>query len=297
MAQPGIAAHLILGSREEPFLEPLLLSLSNAVGMVIVDDNASGDSPHAATLSRSVFAQSKRLIVKRSAFVDFATARNRCLNLHATHDAGGWIAFVDADEVHGDAVRRIASRLDRVPPNIDFVDGFTWHFFQSFDYYSSIERRMMFFRYSPDLLWQGSVHEKLSGLKGARLALPYVYPHYGHTLCVRRHAEKGRQYSSLGAPGAVLDEQLLESIDPRVYFLTDYPRLLRFRSDHPSVVLPTIARLQELYASSYALTRRMVVEGQTLCRKAINEVRRLNYEQRWRSRALVPLARALTAPD
>lgn len=296
MARPRIAAHLIVGSREEPFLEPLLLSLSRAVDTVIVDDNAAGESPHSNSLSRSIFSRSKRLIVERTTFLDFATARNRCLRSHAKHDAGDWIAFVDADEVHAETVERIASRLDCVPQNIDFVDGFTWHFFQSFDYYSSIERRMMFFRYSPELHWFGNVHEKLSGLKGGRLALPYVYPHYGHTLCARRHAEKGRQYSSLGAPGAVLDAQRLEDIDPLEYFRTDYPKLMRFRGDHPCVVLPTIAHLRELYAGSYALTHRMV-EVQSPYRRLVNQMRRLNYEQRWRSRALVPAARGLTAPD
>jgi len=297
VARPSIAAHLILGSREEPFLEALLSSISRAVDTVIVDDNASGESPHADTLSRSVFARTNRLILERSTFVDFATARNRCLRLHAAHDAGNWVAFIDADEIHGDLIRRIASRLQRIPANIDFVDGFTWHFFQSFDYYTSIERRMVFFRYSPDLAWHGGVHEKLHGLRGARLALPYVYPHYGHTLSARRHAEKGRQYSGLGAAGAVVSEEMLESVDPRDYFRTDYPLLLRFYGRHPSAALPTIARLRQRYAADYALTRRMVSEAQTPSRKVINAVRRLNYEQRWRSRALVPLARIMTGPN
>jgi glycosyltransferase involved in cell wall biosynthesis len=296
VAQPRIAAHLILGSREEPFLEPLLQSLSGAVDTLIVDDNGPGDSPHAQPLARSAFARSNRLIMQRSAFGDFAAARNRCLRLHALHDAGDWIAFVDADEVHGDLIRRIAPRLNRLPSNIDFVDGYTWHFFQSFNYYTAIERRMAFFRYAPGLRWQGTVHERLCGLRGARLALPYVYPHYGHTLCVRRHAEKGRQYSGLGAPGAVLSNDQLEGIDPLWYFRTEYPRLLRFRGKHPLVVRPVLAHLQELYAENYALTHRMA-KGQSFWRKAINELRRLNYEQRWRCRSFARLARALTAPD
>ena len=52
-------------------------------------------------------------------------------------------------------VRHIAARLGELPAQYDFVDGYTWHFFASFDYYTSIERRMMFFRYRPELALGG----------------------------------------------------------------------------------------------------------------------------------------------
>ncbi len=285
-----------MGSREEPFLEALLSSLAGAVDTLIVNDNAHGQSPHTEVFSRSNFGRSGGLIVDRSRFVSFAAARNRCLNLHAEYDAGDWVAFVDADEIHGEEFPRIASRLGAIPPSIDFIDGYTWHFFQSLDYYTSIERRMTFFRYAPELRWKGDVHEKLSGQGGARLALPYVYPHYGHTLSVRRHAEKGRQYSSLGASGEIIDEGRLPHIDPRKYFRTEYPRMLRFRGRHPAVAKRPITRLREQYADEYALTHRIVTELQTPRLRIVNAVRRLNYEQRWRLRALLPLARALTTP-
>ncbi len=41
---------------------------------------------------------------------------------------------------------------------------------------------MMFFRFHPGLRWEGAVHERLTGLDGKRIALPYIYAHYGHTL-------------------------------------------------------------------------------------------------------------------
>ena len=129
----GVVAHLIVGGREEPFLEALLESLAGAVDRVIVNDNAPDVSPHTAVFARSTFASTGRLTVDRSEWVDFSTARNRCLKIHADLNAGPWIAFVDADEVHGEAFRRIAANAKNLPLGIDFVDGYTRHFFQSFD--------------------------------------------------------------------------------------------------------------------------------------------------------------------
>jgi hypothetical protein len=287
------AAHLILGPREEPFLSAMLASISDAAVTLIVNDNAPEPSPHAGTLAASIFGREDRLFVDRTPFTDFAAARNACLRLHREHDAGDWVAFIDADEVHGPRVATIATRLDRVPTRYDFVDGYTWHFFGSFDYYTSIERRMMFFRYQPELRWEGAVHERLSGLHGGRIALPYVYAHYGHTLEPRRHAEKGRHYSSLGAPGNVLGEEELNSFDVVRYFTPVYPRLLRFGGAHPPAAEATLKRLNFDLRRDHDLTER-VVRAQPLPVKFRNLFRRLNYELRWRSRSLNPLARELT---
>ena len=82
-----------------------------------------------------------------------------------------------------------------------------------------------------------------SGLDGTRIALPYVYGHYGHTLEPRRHAEKGRHYSSLGAPGNVLREDELDEFDVDAYFAPVYPRLLRFTGEHPRAARPDTGTL------------------------------------------------------
>lgn len=287
-----VAAHLILGPHEEPFLGPLLASLEGVADSAIVNDNGPEPSPHAAALAASAFARDGRLVVDRTPFVDFAHARNVCLRLHAERAAGDWVAFVDADEIHGGAVRAIASRLDEVPAAYDFVDGYTWHFFQSFDWYTSIERRMAFFRFRPGVRWEGAVHERLVGLAGRRVVLPYVYGHYGHVLPPRRHAEKGRLYSSLGAPGSVLREDELDAFDVAAYFAAYYPRLLRFRGRHPAAGAEAIARLRAALAAHHALTDR-IARAQPLAVQVRNVVRRANYEQRWRGRALNPLARRL----
>lgn len=270
----------------------MLDSISDVASLLIVNDNGPDPSPHAQTLARSAFGPGNRMVLDRTPFAGFAAARNVCLELHARHGAAPWIAFIDADEVHGPKIRNIAKNLDRVPSEYDFVDGYTWHFFGSFDFYTSIERRMMFFRYAPGLHWEGTVHERLLGLSGKRIALPYVYAHYGHTLQPRRHAEKGRHYSSLGAPGNVLREDELDDFDVPRYFAPVYPRLLRFTASHPAAAASTIARLTPSLQAHHALTKQ-IVRGQPAQIKMANMLRRLNYEVRWRSRGLSSLGRSL----
>jgi hypothetical protein len=288
-----IAAHLILGPREEPFLGALLTSIGDAVQTLIVNDNSPDPSPHRTVLESSQFGRSGRLIVDRTPFTGFADARNVCMRIHEAERAGNWIAFVDADEVHGPAVTTIAANLERLPDDYDFVDGYTWHFFQSFDYYTSIERRMMFFRYKPGIRWEGAVHERLIGLDGKRIALPYVYAHYGHTLAPRRHAEKGRHYSSLGAPGGVLREDQLDDFNVAEYFAPEYPRLLRFTAAHPPAAGATLEALRPQLSPFHALTDR-IVRAQPPAVAAKNAVRRANYELRWRGRRFSRLAAILT---
>ncbi len=289
-----VAAHLILGPREEPFLGAMLESIAGVASLLIVNDNGPDPSPHLATLAASHFGRTDRLVVDRTPFSGFASARNVCMRLHAQRCDARWVAFIDADEVHGIGARAIAQHLDRVPVEYDFVDGYTWHFFGSFSYYTSIERRMMFFRYGPQVRWEGAVHEQLQGLSGKRIALPYIYAHYGHTLEPRRHAEKGRHYSSLGAPGNVLREEELAAFDVVRYFAPVYPRLLPFTGSHPPCARSTLERLNHSLQRHHELTRE-VVRTQSVAVKLRNLFRKPHYELRWRSRALDPLARRLVS--
>ena len=291
-ASCDIAAHLILGPREEPFLGAMLESISDVAAILLVNDNGPDPSPHAPILESSRFGREARLVVDRTPFSGFAEAPNVCLRLHAARSGAHWVAFIDADEVHGAAIRAIAAGLHDVPADYDFVDGYTWHLFASFEYYTSIERRMMFFRYRPHLRWVGAVHERLLGLDGKRIAVPYVYGHYGHTLQPRRHAEKGRQYSSLGAPGNVLAEGELDTFDVVRYFAPVYPRLLRFSGRHPDAAQPVMTQIRPSLKKHHDLTAR-IVSKEPMRVKLVNLIRKLNYEMRWRSRMLSPLGRRL----
>lgn len=287
-----IAAHLIVGANDEPFLPALLESLEGVADLLLVNDN-SGDpgSVNARRLDASAFARG-RMIVDRAPFVDFAAARNRVLALHRAHAADAWAAFVDADEVHQPAIRTIARNLPRVPPSVATVDGYTRHFVQSFAWYSSIERRMMFFRITPALRWEGAVHEKLAGIAGPRLAIPYVYEHYGWVLPIRRLAAKGRQYAGLGQAGATYDDDAIDE-DALLQFFR--PKALRFHGMHPPSVDPIRRELERTYAAEFARAADAVRRDQPPAVRAKNVVRRLNFALRWRARGLDPRAARLLA--
>lgn len=296
-ARPRVAAHLIIGGREEPFLAALCESLQGVCDSLIVNDNAPGASPHEHVLEQTAFARRGKLIVDRTPFTDFASARNICLALHARHAAGEWVAFVDADEVHGPQAPRIAANLHAVPAEFDYVDGYTLHFFQSFDWYMSIERRMSFFRFTPDVRWEGAVHEQLRGLSGKRLPLPYLYEHYGWVIPAHVHALKGRQYLGLGAQGRVVDEGQIETLRPEAYFEFEHrwASAMRFKGEHAPAARTTIARIRAQRAAEFARVDQLIRSRQNMGVRMRNALARLNYEQRWRSRSLNPLARRLLA--
>jgi hypothetical protein len=286
-----VAAHLIVGRNEETFLPALLRSLENVVDKVVVNDNG-GDpgGPNARALAQSAFARRGDLVLDCEPFVDFATARNRTLDLHRTLGLGEWAAFVDADEVHRPIAATIARNLAHLPAEIAIVDGYTRHYFQSFRLYTSIERRLSFFRVTPELRWSGAVHERLTGVAGKHLALPYVYDHYGAVFALHRQAAKGRQYSRLGQAGEIVaeeDEAKVRAVD---YFRPLWPLVLRYHGNHPQAVAEIAAALERSERERFAWSERTAFEFQPPQVRAANLVRRANFEYRWRGRALDPRA-------
>jgi hypothetical protein len=288
---PGVAAHLIIGGREEPFLPALLASLEGVADLLLVNDNRD-DAPsvNADVLATSSFARANRMIVDRAPFVNFADARNRVLALHREHASGMWAAFVDADDVHAPVARRIARNLAQLPPEIAVVDAYTRHFLQSFRWYTSIERRMAFFRVMPDLRWEGVVHERLAGVAGRALAIPYVYDHFGWVMPLERLAAKGRQYASLGQSGKTYTAEEAGALDPRVYFARRWKNALRYHGTLPPAVTDVRDRFAYLDDTR---TDAMIADLQPPGTRLANLVRRTNFEYRWRGRALDPRARAL----
>jgi hypothetical protein len=290
-----IAAHLIIGAREEPFLSSLLESLENVVDSLVVNENSGLETTaNLQILQSSSWSRNGTLYLDRTPFMNYSHARNICMAMHAKHGLGDWVAFVDADEVHTPAVKRIAERLNRVPAQINFVDGYTYHFFQSFAWYLSIERRMCFFRFKTGVSWSGDVHEQLVGLEENRIALPYVYAHYGHVFSAKRHAEKGRQYSSLGAAGDIIALDKLDTLNPETYFSEYWPRLLPFAQDHPQAARNTIAQLQAQMAPHFAQNEKIIKSvKRTLIQKLDHFYWSYNYAIRWKSRFVTPLARKI----
>jgi hypothetical protein len=292
----SVAAHLIVGPQPEPFLPALLASLEGVADRLLVNDNSGEpDGANARALAASSFARRGALVMDRAPFVDFADARNRVLDLHRAHDAGAWAAFVDADEVHRPLARTVARKLATLPPGIASVDGYTRHYIQSPDWYMSIERRMSFFRVTPDLRWQGAVHEKLMGMSGKALAIPYLYDHYGWVMPFGRLAAKGRQYSGLGQAGKIYQEDEIDAASGESFLAPYYIKGLPLHAPPPPALAVVRGELEREFGPRFAETERAIRALQTPAVRARNVLRRANFEMRWRGRSLDPRALALVA--
>ena len=158
-------------------------------------------------------ARSGSLVVDRTPFSGFDAARNvRCACTRTS-----------ARRVGGLCRRRRGARPNgalhcrspwRAAREVRFVDGYTWHFC-SFDYSRPRERRDVFSLSSRPAL--GGIGARTSAWPpGRRVALPYVYAHYGHTE-PRRHAER-RHYSSLGAPATCCARISFDDFDVVNYY-------------------------------------------------------------------------------
>ena len=295
----SVAAHLIVGAREEPFLPALLASLEGVADLLLVNDNApQPDGPNARVLAASPFAQRGELIVDRAPFVNFSDARNRVLALHRAHAPGAWAAFVDADNVHRPVARCIARNLALLGDNVATVDCYTRHYMQSFHWIIGIDRRLAFFRVTPGVHWVGDVHERLAGTAGRALVLPYVYDHYGWVLPIDRQADKGRQYASLGQSGRTYTPDEIAGVAASDFYSMLWPLAMPYRGTHPAAVAAVRAQLERRDAAIYAAADRIIAKTHSWHRRALNTARRLNYTYRWRARALDPLARRImTCPD
>ena len=290
-----VVAHLIVGAKPEPFLPAMLASIEPAVERIFVNENSGlgTDAPNLPALESSRLAQDGRMTIGRTAFTTFSDARNHCFQLDRAASLDTWIVFIDADEVHYDRFKDIAAKLERVPRSVGFIDDFTPHFFKSFDWYASIERRMILHRWTPQARWEGGVHERLAGIDGKRVALPYLHAHYGWVATFLDDARKGAHYSSLGGEGTPLSVTDAEAADfhgdyraVERFFAEWWRKLMRFTGEHPASAQPIIADQRARKSKHFAQIDRIVRAHQPPMQRVANAIMKLNYEQRWRLRVL-----------
>jgi hypothetical protein len=93
----------------------------------------------------------------------------------------------------------------------------------------------------------------------------------------------------------MLPPEELDTPDLERSFREEWRTVLRFRGAHPPAVRPAIARLCEALSAQFEAVDRIVPRNQTVADRLHNAFMRANYEQRWRLRALNPLARRLLA--
>jgi hypothetical protein len=212
-----VAGMLLVGQREEPFLEACLESLAPAIDLLVVNDNSPERGPNREALERSTLARTGRLHVRPSTFLGFGPCRMLCLEAFRTLiDRRWWVLKVDADEVHHDGLPVLTRELlPRLSPHVGIVDGFFLQLCASPRYYLSVDRRHdLLFRFHPDLRYDGQVHERLLHAQGRRIDVPYRFFHYGYVAGTAYVRRRWRQYGELGdAVSGRQAERVEETID------------------------------------------------------------------------------------
>jgi hypothetical protein len=218
---------MIVGGRREIFLAPVLESLAGSVDRLVV--NVNGDCPaNLEVLAESRLGRQGRVEVLRSAFQDFASARNLCLEAVGPETGRPrWVMFVDADDMHTPGLQVLTrGLLGALPEDVGLLDVYMLELMQSFRRYVGLYRAARkLCRWVPGLRWSRSVHEKLQGSRGSRWTLPYVFLHLGYVKPPEEILGKWTQYASLGDPSYSLAD--LQAASPQGLFD------LQARASHP----------------------------------------------------------------
>jgi hypothetical protein len=247
-----IACALCVGGAREPYLAASLDAIADVVDVLVVNDNSGlAHNENVVAIEASPFGRTGRLRIASHPFVDFAQMRNDAQGmLSSLERTPDWVLFIDADEVHGEQVRYLAHDvLPRLGEHVGRLDAYTYHFFGTFAWITDIARRMAFYRFSPALSWVNPVHEKLSGLRGRAVVVPYIYHHYGNVLPPRLLAEKHQRYYALGNPverPPDPDDATLE------VYLAKAAAVRPFRGPHPHAARASIAAVARENAAEFA---------------------------------------------
>lgn len=197
-----IIACVIMSDRSEPFLKSCLESIYDAVDLVIINDNSGKDiHENINKVGETRLYKEGKIKIVKSSFSGFAGARNICIDyIKKEGFLDCWMLKLDTDEVHSPALKILTRDiLPVLHSGINAVDGYYYQFMQSFSYIYSIERRHhMLVRHNPSLRWEGHVHEKLLGLRGRQIALPYVFYHYGYNFSREEVLNKWKLYAKWG---------------------------------------------------------------------------------------------------
>lgn len=249
-----LTALVIMSGREEPFLPACLESVADAVDLVALNDNAPGEeNPNMVAVRQSRLFREGKVRVSRSPFTGFGPARNACLCLlDDLRSSRPWVLMLDCDEVHTGSFSEITRRIiPRLPASIGGVDVYSRQFMRTFDYFSAVERRHNFlFRLGPETRWEGKVHEKLLGVPGERLCLPYSFYHYGNALAPESVLEKWKLYAACGDP--TFGAERLGKLNPSSFLDGESLRVLPFRGRHPVCAEEIIRELRERRREDFA---------------------------------------------
>lgn len=273
---------MMMGRKPEPFLRACLDSIHGAVDLLVLNDNSQDpEGPNMVTVKEHALYGEGKIHVIPSEFKGFGYCRSLCLDyLKELNAPSLWVLYLDADEVHPPALRAMTRGIiPSLPENIGIVDGYKYEFFQSRNYFLFCDRRHnLFFRFNPDIRWEGKVHEKPVNLRGHRVAFPYRYFHYGYLISAAAIKEKWKLYS-------VLEEKSDSGEDYDRYLRRDACRVLRFSGSHPAVARECLEAVENENRGGVERFERLVRENESVS-KVSRSLKRINVELNMKMRAL-----------
>lgn len=268
-----ITCALSVGASPEIYLEAMLASIGPIVDLLVVNDNA-GDvpNPNLATLEASELARSGRMRVVRTRFVDYATMRNDAFAALGAAARPDWVLWLDADEVHGAEIGALVHGvIPKLGSEFVSVESYKEHFVGSFRWISDVARCFCAYRFDPSLRWRNAVHEKLEGLHGKTIVLPYRIAHYGAVLPPALYAAKARRYAALGQTIDNVYPEPNEATVENIY-ARKAKTARRFRGTQPPAAQPLLARLERDWSQTFREVDLLFTREQTAFDRAGNAV-------------------------
>jgi hypothetical protein len=248
-----VACALCVGADPEPYLPATLASIASAVDVLVVNDNSGlARSTNVATLE-GLRLRGARRAARRTAslrrFRRHAQSRVRCPGPRCRARPTGCSFWMPTKCTANSWATSRANCCPRLGPQYGNLDAFTYHFWGTFGWITDIARRFVFYRYAPELRWTNAVHEKVTGLRGRALVVPYVYHHYGNVQTPAALTRKHLRYYDLG--NAVPRPPAIEAADASLY-LAKAGAVRPFRGAHPRAARPLLAELEALHAAGFA---------------------------------------------
>lgn len=289
----NLVANVIMGDRPEPFLKFCMESISEAVDLVVLNDNSDNpDNPNIPVLKKTSLYKNGKVDVLQSNFKEiggFAAARNICLDrvseLIKKKEIPGenlWILYLDCDEVHPlQLTGYVKDFISHVPGEIGIIDGYMYQFILTFDYYTTLERRHnLFFRFHRDIRWERPVHETLAGLKGKRIATGYTYCHYGYLLSREDLLKRWQVYDKYNG----LDFNL-KDVDESNMLMEKSALAIPYTKGHPAIMKEYIDEFRRNPGQlNLKFQDKIMKLREDPIFKIKNYLRHLNYELRLRFR-------------
>jgi GT2 family glycosyltransferase len=235
-----IAANIIVGPWEEPFLNAALLSILDLVDEFVVIDTAPGNNPNRDMLNDwmqySHIEHSKPFKI-----IDMARGEDKDFSFSAARELArvntmsDWILKFDADEcIHENDIPTLLNAVKNT--NASAIQVNFYHFMLYPNLYQFIDKKTLLFK-RDKLRWINDVHE-LPEINGLTEYLPITYFHYGYLRGQEEVYKRWVLYRDIEGKPAYYD-----NMDPKEILTCRLSVCQNFIGEHPLAVQGVLAEM------------------------------------------------------